>query len=136
MPSRDDLKHQQTLLTTYRRTLAIQLNQRAALGSAHAPPGLIHGIDEARTNIARIKGLLRSWGADVSDQPDDEEAISTSVMTIGGTTTLSIQPPVAPRLLHQLRGPVVDFVGRKAQIDELVAGIRQRAGQGGAAARR
>ena len=44
MPSADDIKHQQTLLATYRRTLGILLEQRAAHGAAYAPPAMVSGI--------------------------------------------------------------------------------------------
>lgn len=74
MPGADDIKHQQTLLETYRSTLAILLKQRASLGAAYTPPGTINGINEARSNITRIKAVLRTWGEDVEDDPNDEEA--------------------------------------------------------------
>lgn len=79
MPNPHNIKHQQTLLATYRRTLEIQLNQRAALGANHAPPGIINGIIEARENIARIKGVLQSRGILVEDDPNDEEMVQSSV---------------------------------------------------------
>ena len=74
MPSADDIKHQQTLLTTYRRTLAILLEQRAAHGAAYAPPAMVSGIIEARGQIAQIKGVLRGWGVAIDDDPNDEQA--------------------------------------------------------------
>ena len=73
MPSADDITTQQTLLATYRRTLAIQLSQRAALGAAYAPPGLIGGIIEARNQIVHIKAVLRACDVEVDDQPNDKE---------------------------------------------------------------
>jgi len=42
------------------------------LSTAYAPPGLAHGIAEARANIARVKGILRASGVEVADHPDDE----------------------------------------------------------------
>ena len=74
MPSADDIKRQQTLLATYRRTLGILLEQRAAHGAAYAPPATISGIIEARGQIARIKGVLRGWGVAMDDEPNDAEA--------------------------------------------------------------
>ena len=74
MPSADDIKRQQTLLATYRRTLSILLEQRATHGAAYAPPATVSGIIEARGQIAQIKGVLRSWGVAVDDNPNDEEA--------------------------------------------------------------
>lgn len=74
MPSADDIKHQQTLLATYRRTLAILLEQRAVHGVAYAPPVMISGIIEARGQIARLKNVLRGWSVAMDDDPNDEEA--------------------------------------------------------------
>ncbi len=67
----EEIVQQQTLLTAHRRTLASQLHSWALLGKAHAPPGLKNGIDEARVEIARVKGILRASGVSVADHPDD-----------------------------------------------------------------
>jgi tetratricopeptide (TPR) repeat protein len=70
--SQEEIDQQRELLTIYRRTLAHYLNQQAALGAAHVPPEVTHGLREARDNIRRIKGILRGWGVTVEDHPDDE----------------------------------------------------------------
>ena len=75
-PSQDDIEQQQVLLTTNRGTLNHHLRQRAQLGSAYAPSGVSHGIRETRTEIRRIKAVLRGWGVTVEDKPDDEEVKS------------------------------------------------------------
>lgn len=75
MPSQEEIAHQQTLLTTYRRTLAHYLKQQAALGEAYAPPAVAHGIAEARNNIQRIKRTLRGWNVPVDDYPDDGDDV-------------------------------------------------------------
>jgi hypothetical protein len=67
-----NVSEQQRLLAMHRRTLKHYLNQQAQLGTAHAPPGIAHGIDEARENIQRVKDILRNWGIKVQDDPDDE----------------------------------------------------------------
>ncbi|HEX9439710.1 MAG TPA: PQQ-binding-like beta-propeller repeat protein, partial [Roseiflexaceae bacterium] len=51
--SQEEIDQQRELLTTYRRTLAHYLNQRAALGAAHVPPEVSHGMREARDSIHR-----------------------------------------------------------------------------------
>ena len=71
MPSPEDIHEQQERLTDHRHTLAHHLKQQAIIGEAHAPPGTSHGIREARTEIARIKAVLRGWGVAVEDHPDD-----------------------------------------------------------------
>jgi WD40 repeat protein len=73
MPLQDDIDNQQQLLTTYRRTLAVYLQQLAQLGgSAFAPPGVLNGIDEVREQIRRCKATLRSWNVAVEDHPNDD----------------------------------------------------------------
>jgi hypothetical protein len=73
MPSQDDIKHQQNLLSINRRNLAHYLRQQTNLGADHTPPGVINGILEARANISRIKGILKGWKVAVEDKPDDAD---------------------------------------------------------------
>lgn len=87
MPEQADIEDQQSLLRTYRRTLSIYLRQRVELGGGYAPPGLINGIDDARENIARLKTILRQWGAPVEDLPNDDEPAPAA---------LPAAPPVRP----------------------------------------
>jgi hypothetical protein len=67
------IDQQQQLLAAHRVTLAHYLIQRAQRGLGYAPPGVTKGIAEARTEIRRIKEVLRGCGATVEDLPDDEE---------------------------------------------------------------
>lgn len=71
MPSQDDIRQQQELLVTHRRTLAHHLRQQAQHGSAYVPPAVAHGIHETRAAIAQA--ALRGWGVAVDDHPDDTE---------------------------------------------------------------
>jgi hypothetical protein len=75
-PSEDDISEQLALLQMYRQTLSHYLRQQASLGKNHTPPGVTHGIIEAATDIRRIKQILRNWGVDVDDHPDDDADIS------------------------------------------------------------
>jgi hypothetical protein len=70
----EEIANQQQLLATHRRTLNHYLDQQAKLGTQYAPPGVIHGIYEARQEIRRIKEILRGWGIPVSDHPDDGQS--------------------------------------------------------------
>lgn len=74
MPSNEDIQQQQELLLAYRRTLAVLLKQQALAGEAHVEPQIMHGIVEARENIARIKQYLIQWGMTVEDSPSDNLA--------------------------------------------------------------
>lgn len=82
----DDIKHQHTLLTTYRRNLAHLVNQAAQYGGeVFAPPIVVNSIGEARDNIRRIKRILRDSGVSVVDETNDEadEAQRSPVAPIG-----------------------------------------------------
>ena len=68
----EEIAEQQQLLATHRHTLAIYLRQEAMVGRAYSPPALINGIEEARSNIRRIKTVLRAANVVVPDDPDDE----------------------------------------------------------------
>ncbi len=74
MPSSDEITPQCRRLEAHRATLAHYLDQVSLLGSAHTPPGVSHGIREARDGIARCKAALRGWGVTVDDHPDDENS--------------------------------------------------------------
>lgn len=84
--SPEEVAEQIRLLTTYRRTLAAYLEQQAALGRAYSPPGVIHGINEARSQILRIKTILRAAGVDIPNDPDDDDP-PQSIFAPGGRGT-------------------------------------------------
>jgi hypothetical protein len=71
MSSQEEIFEQQERLQIYRRTLAHYLNQLAVHGTAYVPPSIAFGINETREAIQRIKRILRTWGVDVEDNPDD-----------------------------------------------------------------
>jgi hypothetical protein len=73
MASEKDISEQQRLLSTYRKTLSILLEQQAQHTKPFTPPAIEHGISEARANIHRIKNALRGWGILIEDIPSDEE---------------------------------------------------------------
>ena len=78
MASQVDIDHQQTLLRTYRRNLAHLERQAASHGGEDAAPvHVINGLDEARTNIRRITGILRSWGVQVEDGANEGASTAT-----------------------------------------------------------
>src|SRR5262245_27428848 len=71
MPDQADITEQLELLNIHRRTLAHYLGQEAMMGAAHTPPALWHGITTARSEIQRLKVVLRQWGVEVDDHPND-----------------------------------------------------------------
>src|SRR5439155_15864228 len=73
--SQEEIDAQQQLLETHRRTLARWIGQWATFG-LHTPPHVFEGIDQARGEIRRVKGILRGWGVAVVDHPDDEPSNS------------------------------------------------------------
>lgn len=68
----EQIAQQQHLLSTFRRTLSHYLTQLAIQSSAFVQPAVLHGIEEARDNINRIKKTLRGWGVKVDDSPNDD----------------------------------------------------------------
>ena len=78
--SQEDITRQQSLLATYRTTLFHYLRRQSMLGVAHAPPEVTHGILNARSDIKRIKNVLRNWGVIVEDHPDDED--DTNILVV------------------------------------------------------
>jgi hypothetical protein len=78
MPSPEEIHEQQERLAIHRRTLAHYLKQEAALSAANTRPEISHGIHDARTKIAHIKAVLRGWGVDVEDHPNDAESFPSN----------------------------------------------------------
>jgi signal peptidase I len=122
----DEVAEQQQLLQAYRRTLAIYLRQAAELGGmAYSPPALLNGLDEARRNIARIKGILRGAGVDVADDPDDEvvDDWATARPERSIAATMDARPPTRrPRRRMVLAGAGVAAVAVVAVLMRWVAG--------------
>lgn len=81
MPTNDDIAHQQHLLDTHRQTLQHLLNQRAIHTYAYTPPATLHGIDQTRKEICKLKESLRSWSVEVEDLPIDEEQDNKNLST-------------------------------------------------------
>jgi hypothetical protein len=103
--SQEEVAEQLALLKTHRRTLAHYLGQLATLGSAYVPPGVIHGIYEARENIQRIKETLHTYGEVVVDLPDDEPHIF-------------IPYPYNPNFVNR----AVEFVALQAHLEKRSSG--------------
>lgn len=75
MSSREQLRHQIEQLAFHREALAALLAQRAIHTRAHEPSSVTLGINQARTDIARIKTYLREHGVDIGDEPDDDDPL-------------------------------------------------------------
>lgn len=75
----DEIKHQFTLLETYRQNAAHLLRQRALLG-VRADVGIVNGLSDARKNIASIKrALWKHYSVRVEAAPEDEDAVVEDV---------------------------------------------------------
>lgn len=70
MPSPEDIQDQQQLLYQYRRNLTRYLRQQAGFGN-HVPIDILNNVEQARANVERIKSVLRLWGVQVEDLPND-----------------------------------------------------------------
>jgi len=77
MPSEEEIKIQQELLTIHRRTLIVLLKERAQITEPFVPPALAISIQDARVQIRLHKKILRDWGVTINDDPNDEELPSS-----------------------------------------------------------
>jgi len=109
----------QEQLTIHRRRLAHLFQQQATLG-AYTPPYVALDIEQTRAAVRDIKALLHEHSIPVEDHPDDDRPVQVAA-------------PLPPAL-HQLRAPVGDFVGRTAEITQLVTTLRRAAESGTVAA--
>ncbi|KAB8140796.1 hypothetical protein F8S13_22620 [Chloroflexia bacterium SDU3-3] len=98
MATPNEIHNQQINLGIYRQTLADMLRQQAMQGTAYAQPALLATIRDSRHNIARIKGILRSWGIAADDHPDDTDPTLTP--------RTATPTPVAPAASFQFNGPI------------------------------
>jgi hypothetical protein len=77
MPTKEEIDHQQELLSLHRRTLAHYLRQEALSGEAFTPPAVSNGISDERNEIRIIKQTLRGWNVAVEDYPDEAPSPET-----------------------------------------------------------
>ena len=118
MPNQEEIDAQQQLLETHRRTLARWIGQRATFG-LHTPPHVFEGIDQARDEIRRVKGILRGWDVAVADHPDDEPPDSRQ------DDRSAARFPRIPTCPAPNAGTLL---GRDAVIDEIVARLVEGTG--------
>ncbi len=69
---RDEIQHQRELLKIHRRNLATYLAQQKQLPIGQSPPILVNSLDHIRSEIQRIKAILRGWRVTVDDLPEEE----------------------------------------------------------------
>jgi len=81
-------------LEIHRRNLSHYLAQLAKFTIAFVPPQVIHGIEEQRDEIQKIKYKLKGMGIKVMDYPDDEEISTTSDFSC--EAAISEQPSLVP----------------------------------------
>ncbi len=98
MPTQEDIDQQKTLLNIHRRNLAHYLKQATFHGQGNIPLGTLNGIDSERSEIRRIKGVLRGWKQQVDDHIDDEETAASQSSNI-------VQYPTSPSNLPSQKLP-------------------------------
>ncbi len=57
------------------RNLELYLKQQEQFGENLAPPVITHGLENARSEIQRIKAILRGWNIVVEDLSAEEETV-------------------------------------------------------------
>lgn len=68
----DEITHQRILLEVHRENLAFHLKQQQQFDMRQVPVPLINSIRQSRSEIQRIKAILRGWSAPVDDLPAEE----------------------------------------------------------------
>lgn len=106
----DAVEQQRSLLATHREALHHLLQQQAQFG-AHTPEYVAIGITQRRAEIARIKALLRGWGAAADDHTDDEEHPT----------------PTDTDAVYDLRDPalIATFYGQRGKLQPLANHLAQ-----------
>jgi hypothetical protein len=117
MLDQEAINQKQQALIVHRRRLEHLFQQYITLG-AYTPPYVAIDIEQTQAVIREIKAQLRASSVVVDEHPDDERTVQVA------------SPPSS--VLHQLRAPVSDFVGRKQEIDKLIRALSKA--NGGAAA--
>jgi hypothetical protein len=65
------------LLKIHRRNLEIYLKQQKHFGEGQVPPMIVHGLQDNRSEIQKIKAILRRWNIAVEDLPGEDEEFRT-----------------------------------------------------------
>jgi NACHT domain len=125
MASQKTIDQQRQRLAAHRATLAHYLFQRAQLGTAHEPPGVANGIAEARAGIAHCKAILRGWGVEVAEHPDDN---GPSAPPTRGAAPLRSRPWFWPLRRHADAppDPAIDRANRQVLIADMRLRIQER----------
>lgn len=91
MPTPNEIGQQAELLIIYRNNLAQYLQQQAQIGAAYVAPNIVNGIREARNQIRRIKVILRQWGVQTTDHPDDEGLMLSQISDDNSEVSITIE---------------------------------------------
>lgn len=116
----DDSTRHRELLSVHRRTLHHYLRQQATLGKAHTPPEISSGISEARTEIRRIKELLRAHGLDVTNEPQDDDI---EPLTVSEQTAyhIRIEKRIVPIMIGVIALGIVIWFGTQLVMNGMTA---------------
>ena len=98
----ETIEQHQSLLSSWRKMLEICLALQQELGEQRAPTNVAVGIVEARGEITRIKGLLRGWGEDAIDLPDEMTTADTGEIA-RNLHLLEIHRRTLAHYLHQMQ---------------------------------
>jgi hypothetical protein len=110
MATNEEVQEQQVLLANHRRTLSVYLRNQAQMG-VHVAPHVVHGMLEAREQIARIKATLRQWGVAVDDHPGDVASASTIDDTMGVLPVARSQHRINPQIVVALIAAAATIIG-------------------------
>jgi hypothetical protein len=69
-----EVRHHRDLLKIHRANLEIYLKQQKQFSEGQTPPMIVNGLQNDRSEIQRIKAILRGWNIVVGDLPWEDEA--------------------------------------------------------------
>ncbi|GAB4200679.1 MAG: hypothetical protein OHK0022_21990 [Roseiflexaceae bacterium] len=133
MPSDQDIRDQLEQLQLHRNNLQLAIKQMQRQGGeAYALPAVQHSIAEARSRIASIKAVLRGWGQEVEDLPDDirpTDNLSPIVRQSGGDGAKVDQRKGVFADNSTFNGTVIGYLGPDSQTAPDPAPARPQAAQ-------
>ena len=89
MPTHDDIAAQLELLRNHRQLLQISLVQLSGLSPLYAPPGVIKGVDDARSDPAETARLIAE-APEGFEVYSGDEPLSLAFAAYGAVGVLSV----------------------------------------------
>lgn len=67
-----EIAHYRNLLRIHRTNLEVYRDQQKQFDVGKMPPAIVHALQKTRSEIQRIKAILRGWNIAVEDLPEED----------------------------------------------------------------